>query len=298
RESMQLLRSTLPSTLVLTVSHEEDVPPAMIDPVQVEQVLLNLCINARDAIGAQGTVAIGVRSVTLHGVVCNGCRKPIDGEFVELSARDNGHGIKPEVMERIFEPFFTTKEVGKGTGMGLATVHGIAHEHGGHVLVDSAPGQGATFRVLLPPLADHPGNAAPAEPRSTEHARPRAALSGNVLLVDDEEMVLEFMRDLLEGWGLRVTALSDSVAAHQLLANETNEFDLLITDQTMPQMTGLDLARALKASRRALPVILYTGYADGLSDAQARVAGLAGVLRKPVMPRDLLALLHAHLPGA
>ncbi len=297
QESTQLLRSTLPSTLVLSVSHEEDVPPVMIDPVQVEQVLLNLCINARDAIGARGTVAIGVRSVTLSGVVCNGCRKPIDGDFVELSVRDNGHGIKPEVMERIFEPFFTTKEVGKGTGMGLATVHGIAHEHGGHVLVDSAPSQGATFRVLLPPLADDPENAAPAEPRSAEHARPRAVLCGNVLLVDDEEMVLEFMRDLLEGWGLRVTALSDSVAAHQLLMNETSELDLLITDQTMPQMTGLDLARALKTSRPALPIILYTGYADGLSNAQARVAGLAGVLRKPVAPRDLLALLHTHLPG-
>jgi CheY-like chemotaxis protein len=200
-------------------------------------------------------------------------------------------------MERMFEPFFSTKEVGKGSGMGLATVHGIVHEHGGHVVVESKPGRGATFRVLFPVLR--------ADDQSIEHetlpgyvpASRKPGLEGRVLLVDDEESVVGFMRELLESWGLEVTARRSGPDARQIFADEPERYDLVITDQTMPRMTGLELARELTAIRPELPVILYTGYADGVMDAQVGAAGVRALLRKPVEPAQLLALLRACLAG-
>jgi CheY-like chemotaxis protein len=182
--------------------------------------------------------------------------------------------------------------------MGLATVHGIVHEHGGHVVVESRPGQGATFRVLFPVLR--------ADDQAIEHetlpgyvpASRQVALRGRVLVVDDEEMVVGFMRELLEGWGLEVTTKRNGPDARQIFADEPNRYDLVITDQTMPRMTGLELARELLAIRPGLPVVLYTGYADGVMDAQVQAAGVRALLPKPVEPAQLLALLRAHLPGA
>ena len=200
-------------------------------------------------------------------------------------------------MERMFEPFFSTKEVGKGSGMGLATVHGIVHEHGGHIVVESVPGRGATFRVLFPVLR--------ADGDAIEHetlpgyvpASRKVALRGRVLLVDDEEMVVGFMRELLEGWGLEVTAKRSGPDARQIFADEPDRYDLVITDQTMPRMTGLELASELATIRPGLPVILYTGYADGVMDAQVKSAGVRALLKKPAEPAQLLALLRACLPG-
>ena len=200
-------------------------------------------------------------------------------------------------MERMFEPFFSTKEVGKGSGMGLATVHGIVHEHGGHIVVESVPGRGATFRVLFPVLR--------ADGDAIEHetlpgyvpASRKVALRGRVLLVDDEEMIVGFMRELLEGWGLEVIAKRSGPDARQVFADEPDRYDLVITDQTMPRMTGLELASELATIRPGLPVILYTGYADGVTDAQVKSAGVRALLKKPAEPAQLLALLRACLPG-
>ncbi len=293
-ESVSLLRSTLPSTLELKTDAAADAPLVLLDPVQAEQVLLNLCINARDATNASGVVSIGVRALLIDSSVCSECRKPVAGSFVELSVQDDGTGINPGVIERIFEPFFSTKDVGKGSGMGLATVHGIVHECGGHVLVDSVLGQGTTFRVLFPQHETAPGSQAPSEPQ-VESGGVRATLSGQVLVVDDEEMVIELMRDLLEGWGLVVTTATNGIAALDAFARDPSRFDLVITDQTMPRMTGLALTGELLSIRSTLPVILYTGYSDGLTDEEARAAGVKAFLRKPVVPRDLLAVVRAHL---
>jgi CheY-like chemotaxis protein len=296
-ESARLLRSSMPSTLELETLADADVPLTSLDRVQGEQVLLNLCINARDALQGHGKVRVRVGRAADHAAVCASCRARVAGEFVELAVADDGPGIPPEVMERMFEPFFSTKEVGKGSGMGLATVHGIVHEHGGHVVVESVPGRGATFRVLFPVLR--------VEDDAIEHetlpgyvpASRQVALRGRVLVVDDEEMVVGFMRELLEGWGLEVTAKRNGPDARQIFADEPDRYDLVITDQTMPRMTGLELARELAAIRPGLPVILYTGYADGVIDAQVEAAGVRALVRKPVEPAQLLALLRAHLPG-
>jgi signal transduction histidine kinase len=294
-ESTNLLRSSLPATLELLTDLDTDAPPAMLDPVQAEQVLLNLCINARDAMAGSGTVRVAVRVVAADGEVCASCRQRVHGEFVELGVGDNGPGITPAVMERMFEPFFTTKEVGKGSGMGLSTVHGIVHEHGGHVLVESETGCGAVFRVLFPALERGRAEAGADAAGAVSRAGRVPLLRAQVLVVDDEAMVGEFMRDLLESWGLRVTVAANGAQARDLCTREPRRFDAVITDQTMPRITGLELARELKGASPDLPVILYTGYSDGLTEAEVKAAGALALVRKPLEPRALRTLLETAL---
>jgi PAS domain S-box-containing protein len=295
RESVKLLRASFPSTVVLDTALDDAVPMVMLDPVQLEQVLMNLAINARDAMHGHGTIQVSVRRTDAGGV-CASCRQAAAGEMVELAVRDSGPGVPPEVMERMFEPFFSTKEVGQGSGMGLSTVHGIVHEHGGHIAVDNVPGGGALFRVLLPALRSTGGRAAgaPARPGA---ALPRAALAGRVAVVDDEAAVAGFVRELLSRWGLAVDMFPDARGALAAIASGTS-FDLVLTDQTMPGLTGLELARALGAIERAPPVVLYTGFSEGLSAAEVERAGVAALLRKPIEPAALLAVLEAHLRRA
>jgi PAS domain S-box-containing protein len=296
QEATSLLRPSLPSTLELGTALETDLPSVMLDPVQAEQVLLNLCINARDAMNGHGHLLVGARRFKTDAAVCASCRSRIAGEFVALEVTDTGPGIQPEVMDRMFEPFYSTKEVGKGSGMGLSTTHGIVHEHGGHVVVETTLGQGTTFRVLFPMLAKSDAPMSPQVSKASAPSAPRVALSGHVLVIDDEEIVAGFMRELLESWGLQVTAFTSGVEARETFARAPNRYDLIVTDQTMPRITGLQLARELLGIRPSLPVILYTGYADELTEGEARAAGVRALLRKPVEPRDLLALLRANLP--
>ena len=298
RDALKLMGATLPSSMVVDVDLEREVPAVMADPVQAEQVLLNLLINARDAMSGTGTVEVSVGLEEHAGVVCGSCRKPIQGRFVALAVRDSGAGIEPEALDRIFDPFFTTKGVGKGSGMGLSTVHGIVHEYGGHVTVDSTPGAGATFRVLFPPLADaraDPGTA-PGGPALHAPAAPR--MSGRVLVVDDEAMVGEFMSELLASRGLDVTLKSDPLEAVRWFAENPERVDLVLTDQTMPRMTGLELAQRLTTDRPELPVVLYTGYSEDIGPGELRRHGVAALLKKPVEPASLVALLRSHLPQA
>ncbi|HXZ94006.1 MAG TPA: PAS domain S-box protein [Burkholderiales bacterium] len=291
-EAVKLLGSSLPATVELRTELEQGLPAVMIDPVQVEQILLNLCINARDAMDGAGKITVGVRHAAQGAAPrCASCHKPADGRYVELAVADSGPGIAPAVLERMFEPFFSTKEVGRGSGMGLATVHGIVHEHGGHVVVETAPGRGATFRVLLPALE---GEVESDVRRGAEAARAkplRHALDGRVLLVDDEQMVGEFMAELLGGWGLEVTVLRSPVEAERWLAEDPARVDLVLTDQTMPKMTGLELARRVAALRPGLPVILYSGYAENIGAEQLARSGVRALLAKPVEPEPLFAAL-------
>jgi CheY-like chemotaxis protein len=263
----------------------------MIDPVQVEQVLLNLCINARDAMKGTGPIGVRVQSSWVSGGLCASCQKRFDGPFVELSVQDSGAGIAPEVMERMFEPFFTTKEAGRGSGMGLAMVHGIVHEHAGHIEVNSGR-SGTTFRIFLPPLVDEAGVAGAGQGgASLRPGKPRPKLSGHVLVVDDEQVVGNFMSELLQGWGLEVSVQRSGIEAAAWLDSRGPELDVVVTDQTMPKMTGLDLAGRISGRFPALPVLLYTGYAENLDERQLARAGVRALLRKPVEPDLLFAAL-------
>jgi len=294
KESVKLLRSSLPATIELETELAADVPAVLSDPVQLEQVLLNLCINARDAMTGSGRIRVGVRVVDSADCVCASCRQKVTGRFVELFVADAGMGIPPDVQDRMFEPFFTTKEVGRGSGMGLAMVHGIVHDHGGHIVVDTAPGRGTTFRLRFAPVEDARSavRATQAEPPPRQ---PRPQLSGRVLVVDDEEMVGDFMAEMLATWGLDVTVKRNPIEAEVWYAHDPSRVDLVITDQTMPRLTGIELARRLTGVRPNLPVILYTGYSDAVSDETMARSGICALLKKPVDTSKLLALLRAHL---
>ena len=308
-QTLQLLRATLPSSVTVDCQLPAAGAQALqvlADPVQLEQVLFNLCINARDAIGGPGAIRVrlGHRG---GGWTCASCRLHVpnvphgphgpEGGWVELSVADDGGGIAPEVLERMFEPFFSTKQVGQGSGMGLAMVHGIVHDHGGHVVVQTRPGEGACFHVLLPPSA----TAAEADGRDAAAAAeaPAPRLPGRrVMVVDDEPMVGDFMAELLGGWGLQVLLQRDPLAALHWIETEPAALDLLITDQTMPGLSGLVLAQRARAARPGLPVLLYSGHVDAIDPAECERSGIRAVLAKPVDAEALHALLQRVLAGA
>jgi nitrogen-specific signal transduction histidine kinase/CheY-like chemotaxis protein len=291
RDALPMLRSALPSTLAIEVDCDDRVPAVWIDEVQAHQVLLNLAINARDAMPGGGALRIGVVQTDVRDAACASCRVSVSGTFVELRVNDSGHGMEPALMERIFDPFFTTKAPGKGTGMGLSMVHGIVHEHRGHIVVESQPGQGCTFRILLPAIAAAPAASAQAAARPVT----RAQLSGRVLLVDDEPSVLAVMRETLRSWGLDVDDFSSAEAAEAGFVRDPARHDLLITDHAMPLVTGIELAARLRAHRPGLPWLLCTGYADATTVARARSGGATAVLRKPTERSDLRAAIEAAL---
>jgi len=295
-DTMRLVRSTLPTTTELDIQLARGLPQVMLDPVHLEQVLLNLCINARDAMSGSGVITVHVSTADAADAVCASCRQRVRGRHVELCVRDSGPGIAPEVLDRMFEPFFTTKDVGKGSGMGLATVHGIVHEYGGHVCVDTVPCAGAAFRILLPSLADATPEADASQIASMALSASPARLHGRVLVVDDESMVGAMMGETLESWGLDATVICNPVDAEHWIAQDPYRVDLVITDQTMPRLTGLELARRLALLRPELPVLLYTGYGSHLTADEARASGICALIAKPVEPAALLELLREHLP--
>jgi CheY-like chemotaxis protein len=203
-----------------------------------------------------------------------------------LSVGDSGSGVSEAVRERMFEPFFTTKPVGRGSGMGLAMVHGIVHDHGGHLLVDPLEPQGTRFRVLLPPAAT-----AALSPVESPRAPAPPALTGRILLVEDEAMVAAFMAELLGGWGFEVTHRADPFEAEQSIQAEDARFDLVLTDQTMPGRTGVELAARIAALRPDLPVLLYSGFGEGIDAGELKRSGVRALLRKPIEPEALRSAL-------
>jgi PAS domain S-box-containing protein len=295
RQGLQLLRSTLPTSIALDDGGLDDdatLPLVRADAVQIEQVLFNLCINARDAMPRGGHLAVRLQQHDGASARCASCGATVAvGRWLRLSVSDTGSGIDPAVVPRMFEPFFTTKDVGRGSGMGLAMVHGIVHEHEGHIAVDTAPNRGTHFHVLLP-LADAAAEAAaPAVPAAGDVA----PLHGRVMVVEDEPMVADFMRELLEGWGLEVVVPPDALAAARWFDDPGHEVDLLITDLTMPQMNGLDLAHHVSVLRPDLPVVLYSGDAEAIDEDALRRASVRAVVGKPVDPPSLRLALRRWL---
>lgn len=293
RESIKLLESSLPATIEIATRIEPQLPLVNLDPVHMEQVLMNLCINARDAMQGHGKLVIAINQHHCNHCICTSCRKSFVGEYLVLSVMDSGSGIPENILDRIFEPFFSTKEIGKGSGMGLAMAHGIVHEYGGHIMVEKNIPQGTCFNIILPIAASTTAIG------TDEHTQPpienSVTLHGNILLVDDDATVREFMEDRLASWGLSVDSFSSSKQAITHFYTHSQQFDIALLDQSMPQITGIELARQLLVLRPDMPILLYTGYIDAELEEQMHSTSIHALLKKPIAESELLHHLRAIL---
>jgi CheY-like chemotaxis protein len=212
------------------------------------------------------------------------------GDYLALSVSDTGIGMTEEVKRRIFEPFFTTKATGEGTGLGLSVVHGIVKSHQGGITVVSEPGRGSEFKVYLPRVET-------GVPLAADPAGPLPGGRERILVVDDEDLIVDSVRKMLEHLGYRVTALRDSREALDLFSRAPDRFDLVLTDQTMPDMTGQEIGQAMKRIRPDIPILLSTGYSDALSSDKARASGFAGSITKPFTMGEAAAAVRSALDG-
>jgi signal transduction histidine kinase/CheY-like chemotaxis protein len=285
KETLKLMRASLPATIEIRQQITEDVGPILADPTQMHQVLMNLCTNAAHAMRETGGILeVRVEAVEVDDAFAATHPELHPGAHVRLTIRDTGCGMEPEVLERIFEPFFTTKDVGEGTGMGLAMVHGIVADCGGTITVHSTPGEGTSFVLYLPCIPETAGD--------TEHAEdPIPRGKGCILFVDDEVMLARWGQTTLERLGYDVVARTSSIEALEAFRAMPQRFDVVITDQTMPNMTGEALARALRRIRPDIPIILCTGFSHFMDAEKAKALGIDAFCMKPLVARDLAATI-------
>lgn len=276
KEILKLCRSSLPSSIPLHIEMQEDCSPVLLDPTQLHQVVMNLIINAYHAVErCGGEIRVTLKEVTLSmdDITQSSLSS---GRYAQISVADTGCGIDPAIRDKIFEPYFTTKGQGKGTGLGLAVVYGIVKDHHGDIAVESAIGKGTTISVFFP-ITDNAVEVLPDEqlggyPTGTER----------ILMIDDEELIVEVGQLILEGLGYQVTCKRDSLEAIELFRSDPAAFDLVITDMTMPNMTGDQLARELIALRPDIPIIICSGFSERVSREQSRGVGVRFFLRKPI----------------
>jgi PAS domain S-box-containing protein len=314
KEALKMLRASLPSTIEIRQKIQAEQGPVEADSTQIHQVLMNLCTNAAHAMQENGGILeIGIQNVdfglrstdyekgkkqtTLGGHASDSTGQAnqvsesqieyldvFPGPYLKLTVRDTGIGMTPDVLRRIFDPYFTTKEKAHGTGLGLSVVHGIIKSHGGSITVESEPGQGTTFHVYLPRM-EYPkrkGDKMAASPHKgipTGHER--------ILFVDDEQALVDIGRQMLEHLGYELITRTNSIEALELFKAEPDGFDLVITDMTMPNMTGEKLARAMMKIRPDIPIILCTGFSERITEKNAGKIGIRKLAMKPLAMRDL-----------
>jgi signal transduction histidine kinase len=277
KESLKLLRSSIPTTIEIhqNISSESDIIHA--DPTQINQVLINLCTNAAQAIGEKaGILEVNLEHIELDEDTAARYYDLSSGKYVRLTVSDTGDAIEPKILERIFDPYFTTKKIGEGSGMGLSVVHGIVKSHGGGISVISEPGKGTIFHILFPCIEDEPEpeTEIPVEiPRGKER----------ILLVDDEKAMVNTIQPIIERLGYKVTARTSSIEALEAFRANPGRFDLVITDFTMPNMTGMELAKTLLKLRSDIPIILCTGYSEHINEYKAIASGIREFILKPVV---------------
>jgi len=284
-EALKLLRGTLPATVEIQKTIEEDMPPIMADTAQMHQIIMNLCTNANHAMrGGNGVLEISLEPVRLDPEDVMAMAAGMHpGRYLQLAVSDTGCGMDKATMEKMFEPYFTTKKKGEGTGLGLSVVYGIVHSYGGHISVYSDLGKGSIFKIYLPVL-ESSGLGAD-EVVADQAPLPRG--SERILAVDDEETIFTLEKNVLEGLGYKVTALGSSREALERFTESPGSFDLVITDMTMPEMNGTELAREILAIRPGIPIILCTGFSEAVNEEKAKAVGIKAYVMKPVLIRDL-----------
>jgi CheY-like chemotaxis protein len=301
QETIKLLRASIPTTIEIRQNIAAEHATVLADPIQMHQVLVNLCANAAYAMrDGGGVLALGLDTVTIDASDLSHSSSLCPGQYVRLIVRDTGHGIAAAVKERIFEPFFTTKAEGEGTGMGLAVVHRIVASHEGVITVDSTPSQGTTITIYLPlfgeldPHPKHPNIEMPylsSSHPSWQPATPLASSMANatdcILFVDDEESLVRLGDRTLSRLGYDVVTVTSSLEALTAFQSTPDAFDLVITDQTMPHMTGERLARELRVIRADIPIILCTGFSHDIDAEKAAAQGIDAFLLKPIHTQEL-----------
>jgi PAS domain S-box-containing protein len=280
-EGLKLLQPTLPSTIEIISTSSVDNDTVLADSVQMHQILMNLCMNAAHAMREKGgilNISISEASLSESNPAPVPAMRP--GKYVELKVSDTGCGMEPEVLERIFDPFFTTKQQGEGTGLGLSVAHGIIKSHGGYVTVESEPGKGTVFHIYLPNIEKQ---------KRPEDGDQLTVIRGkeHILFVDDEDILIELNKQRLSRLGYEVVATTSSTDALDLFRKEPDKFDLVITDYTMPNLTGMDLAVELLKIRATIPIILCTGHSETVSPEQAKKSGIKAFLMKPLAKQEL-----------
>jgi len=293
KESLKMLRASLPKTIEIRERITSEMLILMSNPTQIHQILMNLCTNAAHAMDDIG----GILEVTLRPWGPEADEEAPDhdlppGAYLRLTVRDTGHGMAPEVIPKIFDPYFTTKPVGKGTGMGLAVVHGIVQSHNGSISVSSSPADGTLFDIAFPRFLtrgvqdeDSPDLPAPLADK-------------RILLVDDERLLADLGKQMLERLGYVVDARTDSVQALEDFRENAGEYDLIITDMTMPGITGDVLSREVIRIRPDIPIILCTGYNERINPERAKEIGIAALLMKPLAVNQLARAIHEVLTGS
>ncbi|WP_034641360.1 hybrid sensor histidine kinase/response regulator [Desulfovibrio inopinatus] len=290
KETMKLLRATLPGTIEINERFTTTSDLVVADPIQIQQIIMNLCTNAAFAMRKSGgKLNISVDNIALGDADVEALPDLKPGLYLRIQASDTGEGILPTVRERIFDPFFTTKKPGEGTGMGLSVVHGIVRKYRGAVSVSSSPGQGATFTVLIP-------TATIASSGVDDQAIEAEQGNGVIVLVDDEDILLEVTASMLRSLGYDVRSFTRAEEALFSLSQTPKEIDLIITDHNMPGMNGMDLAQKVASLKLSIPIILLTGFSSTV-DAEDNEGKrlIAESLLKPVLKKDLAAAVARHI---
>ena len=288
REALRMIRATIPSTIDI----EEDIGAissvVLAEPTQIHQILINLCTNASHAMEEKG----GVMKVSLTEVEGKNLSffSPIISDlYIKLSVSDSGYGMTAETMERIFDPYFTTKKFGEGTGLGLSVVHGIVKSYSGEIKVFSDPGKGSRFDIYIPVIEGE-------EIEKSENTMTVPSGKGEkVLVIDDEKVLVDIMEEILKKLNYEVFSFTDSKEAFLFFRDNPDNIDIVVTDQTMPELTGLELAGKIMAIRPDIPVILCTGYSKQVRRIDLKAAGIRELLMKPVVRIEIAEAIRREL---
>ncbi|MBF0398280.1 MAG: response regulator [Desulfobacterales bacterium] len=286
REALKLLFATLPSTIQIRSNIDENCGHIMGDPTQVHQIIMNLCTNAYHAMRENGgMLEVILKTVKLNIEDLMAFPDISPGIYLKLSVKDTGIGIDKKIVDRIFEPYFTTKSIGEGTGLGLSVVHGIVKQINGHITVDSEIEAGTTFNIYIPVIN--------LEKKDSLETISDDVIKGSerILVVDDEKVIVDMLKRMLEYLGYKVTTQTSSDEALKAFQASPDYFDIVITDMTMPYMTGTQLAQKIMEVKPGIPIILCTGYNELISEEKSEQMGIRGFLMKPIQRNELTSLI-------
>jgi PAS domain S-box-containing protein len=282
KEALKLLRASLPTTIEIRQSINPNAGSVEADPTKIHQVVMNLCTNAGQAMREKGgTLDVSLEPVDINAQEAEDSGDVKPGPYIRLQIKDTGCGIDKNTMKHIFEPYFTTKSINEGTGLGLAVVHGIVSGYQGSIRVQSETGKGACFDIYLPRLEHLPKNDVKDDSTSLPHG------NETILFVDDELAIVEINKTLLSRLGYHVVTRTSSMEALELFKAQPDRFDLVLTDMTMPNLTGIDLSKSILKINPSMPIILCTGFSEGISDEKIKKIGIRELVMKPLLIKDI-----------